>query len=46
MINQSDIIADMHVHTIFSKHAYSTFSEILDTAKKRNLKYSEPALQT
>lgn len=39
MIEQSDIIADMHIHTIFSKHAYSTFSEILNTAQKRNLKY-------
>ena len=39
MIIQSDIIADLHTHTIFSKHAYSTIEENIAAAKKMNLKY-------
>ena len=37
-IKQSDIIADMHTHTISSLHAYSTLKENIDCAKRR-LKY-------
>ena len=39
MISQSDIIADLHTHTIFSKHAYSTIEENIAAAQKMNLKY-------
>lgn len=39
MIKQSDIITDMHTHTTFSLHAYSTIKENLEVAKQRNLKY-------
>lgn len=39
MITEKDIIADMHVHTIFSKHAYSTVKENIECAKKKNLKF-------
>ena len=39
MIKQSDIIADMHTHTIFSEHAYSTIKENIEIAKERNIKY-------
>ena len=39
MITQSDIIADLHTHTIFSKHAYSTIQENIVAAQKMNLKY-------
>ena len=39
MIKQSDIFADMHTHTIFSLHAYSTIEENLRVAKERGLKY-------
>ena len=39
MITQNDIIADMHTHTIFSKHAYSTIQENIIAAQKMNLKY-------
>lgn len=39
MIKQSDIFADMHTHTIFSLHAYSTLEENLRVAKERGMKY-------
>lgn len=34
-----DIIADMHTHTVFSKHAYSTVFENIQEAEKKGLKY-------
>ncbi|MBQ8626422.1 MAG: hypothetical protein IJ419_09720 [Agathobacter sp.] len=39
MIRREDIIADMHTHTIVSKHAYSTVKENMDVAKSRGMKY-------
>ena len=39
MIKEKDVYADLHVHSIFSKHAYSTIKENIDIAKERNLKY-------
>lgn len=34
-----DIIADMHTHTIFSKHAYSTVKENADVAVERGIDF-------
>lgn len=39
MITQKDILADLHTHTIFSQHAYSTLKENVNVAKNRGLKY-------
>lgn len=39
MIEQRDIFADMHTHTIASKHAYSTINENILEAKSKGLKY-------
>ena len=39
MIRQIDIIADLHTHTIFSKHAYSTIQENITAAQRMHLKY-------
>ena len=39
MIERSDILADMHTHTIASGHAYSTVKENIDAAKAAGLKY-------
>lgn len=39
MIKRSDILADMHTHTIASGHAYSTVKENIDAAKAAGLKY-------
>lgn len=39
MLKNKDIIADLHTHTLFSKHAYSTVKENIDVAKSRGLKY-------
>ena len=39
MITMSDIIADFHIHTIGSMHAYSTLKECIDCAEERGLKY-------
>lgn len=39
LISEKDIIADLHTHTIFSKHAYSTFTENIEVAKQKGLKY-------
>ena len=38
-IRQKDIIADMHTHTIYSKHAFSTLKENLDAAILHGMKY-------
>ena len=39
MINKEDIIADLHTHTVFSKHAYSTLGENVAEAKVKGIKY-------
>ena len=39
MIVASDILADLHVHTIASIHAYSTLRECLIEAKEHNMEY-------
>lgn len=39
MLYKKDIIADLHTHTIASKHAFSTVKENVEAAKKKNLKY-------
>lgn len=39
MIKREDIIADLHTHTIFSLHAYSTVEENMNYAIKRGMKY-------
>lgn len=39
MIKNEDIIADMHTHTTFSGHAYSSIKENIEIAKKRGRKY-------
>lgn len=38
-LRQKDIIADMHTHTIYSKHAFSTLKENLDAAILHSMKY-------
>ena len=37
MLKNSDIVADLHTHTVFSKHAYSTLKENIDCARMNNL---------
>lgn len=39
MIREKDIIADLHVHTVASLHAYSTLDENLKWAKKAGMQY-------
>lgn len=39
MISQNDILADLHTHSIFSLHAYSTVQENIYMAKKNKMKY-------
>ena len=39
MIKEKDIIADMHTHTTFSKHAFSSVKENINAARERKLKY-------
>lgn len=39
MITKNDIIADMHTHTTFSEHAFSTIEENVQYALKNGLKY-------
>lgn len=38
-LTSKDIYADLHTHTLFSKHAYSSVKENIEVAKLRNLKY-------
>lgn len=38
-ISQSDIIADLHTHSLVSKHAYSTIEENIKIAKERGIQY-------
>lgn len=38
-LRQKDIIADMHTHTIYSRHAFSTLKENLDAAILHGMKY-------
>lgn len=39
MITHNDIIADMHTHTVFSKHAFSTLQENIEAACKMGMRY-------
>lgn len=39
MIKREDIIADFHIHTVGSLHAYSTLKECIDSAKENGMKY-------
>ena len=39
MINKEDILADLHTHTLFSKHAYSTVEENIEAARNKGLSY-------
>lgn len=39
MITQKDILADLHTHSTFSAHAYSTIKENIEIAKEKGLKY-------
>ena len=39
MINKKDIIADLHTHTAFSGHAYSTIKENIECAKNQGIKF-------
>lgn len=39
MLKREDILADLHTHTIFSKHAYSTLSENVKEAGEKGIKY-------
>lgn len=39
MIKREDIYADLHTHSIFSKHAYSTIKENIEIAKENGLQY-------
>ncbi len=39
MISEKDILADMHTHTTFSKHAFSSVKENINAARERKLKY-------
>lgn len=39
MIKREDIIADLHVHTVASGHAFSTIKENVTEAKNNGLKY-------
>lgn len=39
VLKSSDILADMHTHSLFSKHAYSTIYENMTVAKSKGLKY-------
>ena len=39
MIKYDDIHADLHVHTIFSLHAYSTLKECIDAANNQGIKF-------
>ena len=39
MITKEDILADLHTHTIFSLHAYSTIEENIAAAERAKLKF-------
>lgn len=39
LITRVDILADLHTHTIFSKHAYSTLKENVTEAYEKGIKY-------
>lgn len=39
VIEEKDIIADMHIHTISSLHGYSTLKECIDIAAEKGLSY-------
>lgn len=39
MLEQRDIIADLHIHTLGSGHAYSTLKECIDVAENNGMKY-------
>lgn len=39
MINSKDIVADLHIHTIGSLHAYSTLKECVDVAETNGMLY-------
>lgn len=39
MIRKEDILADMHTHTIFSRHAYSTVEENITYAAKAGMRF-------
>lgn len=38
-ITSNDIYADLHTHSLFSKHAYSSVKENIEEAKRQKLKY-------
>ena len=39
MIKREDILADLHMHTTSSLHAYSSLSEMIEASRKANFKY-------
>ena len=39
MYRNEDVLADLHTHTIFSAHAYSTIEECIAAAEKAGMKY-------
>lgn len=39
MIKRNEILADLHMHTVASLHAYSTISEMIKASKDAGLKY-------
>ena len=39
MINKEDVLADLHTHTLFSKHACSTVKENIEAARNKGLSY-------
>lgn len=40
MVYANDIIADLHTHTVFSKHAYSTVKENVDAAAAKGMEFT------
>lgn len=39
MIKRNEILADLHMHTVASLHAYSSLSEMINASKKAGFKY-------
>ena len=39
MIKQNDILADLHMHTVASLHAYSSLSEMINASREAGYKY-------